>query len=309
MPAPRLNLRNLRAFISVFEEQSFSAAAQRENATQSGMSTQVKSLEEALGTRLMDRNPGTLELTSTGRIVYEEGVRILGDVARLETRVAELGNAVTGRIRVGLIPGLTRAVFPEVMASYGAAYPDVEISLLEAYSFSLMRKVLEGELDLAVVPAGDTLAGLSSTWLGTDREMLVTAPGRLGKAQLEPVTPADLSSLDLIVPSSLNIRRRWLEDYFAGHGVVTGRIMELDAMLATLEYIGKSDWCAILPSALMHPDRDGNLRQLHPLTGPGMTTDYMVVERSAEALPQAASLFIAQVKASLDRILADWPDL
>lgn len=309
MPSSRVTLRTLRSFVSVYEEQSFSAAAQRENATQSGMSTQVKSLEEAVGSRLLDRRPGALDLTPAGRIVYDEGVRILGDVARLEMRVAELGRAVTGRIRLGLIPGLTRAVFPEVMGAFNTAYPNVDVSLVEAYSFLLMRNVLEGDLDLAVVPAGDTLPGLKSTWLGSDREMLVTAPGRLDKPQLAPVTAAEIAGLPLIVPSGLNVRRGRIDEYLASHGVGPGRVMELDAMLATLEYIGKSEWCAILPSALMHPDRDGRDRALYPLTGPGMTTDYMVVERSAEALPQAAGFFVEHLKSGLDRILADWPDL
>ena len=77
MPLPKVTIRGLQALIAVYEEQSFSRAAERENATQSGMSTQVKNLEEALGTRLLTRKRGTAELTPAGRIVYDAGRKAL----------------------------------------------------------------------------------------------------------------------------------------------------------------------------------------------------------------------------------------
>ncbi|MDC0140424.1 LysR family transcriptional regulator, partial [bacterium] len=55
MTYPRIKIRALQAFVAVFEEQSFSRAAERENTTQSGMSTQVKELELTLGTQLLIR--------------------------------------------------------------------------------------------------------------------------------------------------------------------------------------------------------------------------------------------------------------
>lgn len=304
MAHPKVNIRALQAFVAVFEEQSFSRAAIRENATQSGMSTQVKNLETTLDAVLLERGKGHFALTRAGQIVYDEGQGILHGLYGLEKRIAELKCAVTGLVKFGMIPALTRAVLPPAMLDFQAIYPNVEVSMLEEYSYSLMRRVLEGELDFAVVPAGDVLNGLSSSFIGKDREVLVGRPGQFPeRAQLSPVRPQVLNGLNLILPSSRNVRRNRLETYFDANGVRLGRRLEMDGMLATLEFVAATDWCAVLPFALCYPDQDGSRRKLHPLGGPGMNTDYILVQKSERVLTQAAERLVARIRQETETIL------
>ena len=69
MAYPKIKIRALQAFIAVYEEQSFSRAAERENTTQSGMSTQVKSLELILDRQLLIRERKKYRLTAEGEII------------------------------------------------------------------------------------------------------------------------------------------------------------------------------------------------------------------------------------------------
>ena len=115
MPAPKITIRSLQALLAVYEEQSFSRAADRENATQSGMSTQVKKLETILGRPLLKRGKGALELTPAGEIVYERGRHVLKSLFELEEKIDSLDRSVSGAIRLGVIPTLTRAVLPRAM--------------------------------------------------------------------------------------------------------------------------------------------------------------------------------------------------
>ncbi len=307
MPPPKINIRSLQALIAVYEEQSFSRAATRENATQSGMSTQVKNLETSLGVPLLERRRGAAALTPAGQVVYEQGRRILHQLFDLERQVEEVHDALTGTIRFGIIPSLTRSVLPRVMTGFRAEHPRVQVSVLEEYSFSLMRRVVEGDLDCAVVPAGEVLNGLTASYVATDREVLVGPPDMLPQRRhLSPVPPEDLNGLKLIMPSRRNIRRRWLDSYFDAHDVVIAEVLEMDAMLATLEFVAGSDWCAVLPSVLCHRDLDGVARKLHPLDAPGILTDYIVVQKTEKALTRAAGILVDRLRSEVGQVLEEW---
>jgi DNA-binding transcriptional LysR family regulator len=310
LPIPKISVRALQAFIAVYEEQSFSRAARRENATQSGMSTQVKNLEAKLGTPLLLRSRGQIGLTEAGRLVYREGQGILKALLRTETAVREMQETVSGLVRFGMIPSLTRSVLSPALERFKAAFPHVTLSLLEEYSFSLMRRVLDGELDFAVVPSGDIPVGLTATFVGRDREMLA---GRVGGSpdlpHLSPVPLRLLSGARLIVPSAQNVRRRQIETTLGAHGIHPAELLEMDGMLGTLEMVAATDWVSVLPSAICHADRDGTQRKLHAIAEPPMSLDYVIVEKAETSLPRAARPLADLIITHTNAVLSDWDDI
>ncbi len=310
MPIPKISINGLRAFLAVYEAQSFSKAAERENATQSGMSTQVKNLELKLGTPLLNRTRKDYSLTPAGQIVYREGQAIVSALLALETDLAEMNDDITGLVRFGLIPSLTRSVLTPALEQYKSGFPKVELSLLEEYSGALLRRVLDGELDFAIVPSGDMPTGLTARFVGRDREMIVARPGALpDHAHLGSAPLSVLSGARLIVPSKSNIRRSRIDTLLSAHGVHCAEIMEMDGMLGTLEMVGKTDWMAILPSAICHADKDGQMRKLNLLSDPPMNFDYVLVQKTESPLPRAAQLLADALTTHVNRILADWTDL
>ena len=310
MPIPKISIRALRAFVAVYEEQSFSKAAARENATQSGMSTKVKNLELKLGTPLLLRDRKEYTLTPAGQTVYREGQAILRALIATETAVAEMGSEVAGLVRFGLIPSLTRSVLIPALEQFKAEFGRVELSLLEEYSGSLMRRVLDGELDFAVVPSGDIPPGLTARFVARDREMIVGRPGSLPAwPHLTPAPLAALAGARLIVPSPANIRRKRIDTLLSAHGVHVAEVMEMDGMLGTIEMVGHTDWLAILPSALCYADKDGTRRKLNVLTDPPAGVDYVIVEKAETPLPHAARLLAEHLVRHTTAILEDWADL
>lgn len=310
MPIPKINIRGLQAFVAVYEEQSFSRAAERENATQSGISTQVKNLELKLGTQLLIRDRKQYRLTPAGQMVYHEGQGILRSLLATETAISEMGEEVMGLVRFGLIPSLTRSVVRPALDRFKSDFPKVELSLLEEYSFSLMRRVLDGDLDFAFVPAGDIPAGLTAHFVGRDREMLIGGTTCLEDyPHLSPVPLAALAGKRLIVPTSQNIRRKRIDNLLSAHGVRLAETMEMDGMLATLEMVATAGWHSILPSALCHNDTDGRSRKLNVITDPPMSFDYVSVTKTETSLPRAARLLSDRIAEQTNTILADWDDL
>lgn len=297
-----MKLQQIRYFMSVYEERSFTAAAQRENATQSGISAHIKQLEYLVGGPLFERGPAGVKPTALGERFYARAVPVLRTLSELERDVASLACELTGSVAVGLMPSLTRAALAPVLDGFARAYPLVDIRVVEAYSAVLTEMVARAELDFAIVPAAPLPERVHGQTLARDREYLVTATCT-GRAHLEPVDLATLGSIQLAVPGSANVRRANIERYLSASGAKVERLIELDGMMGTLDLVARSDFMAILPGILLFPDRDGQMRKLHPLVNPPFHLDYVVIEPGIRTLSRPAELFLEALKVEVGRLL------
>ena len=230
-------LRQIRAVIAVCEEGSFTRAAQRENATQSGISQHVAAVERALKVKLFERTTGGVTPTPAGLRYYKRCVEAVGTLEQAAEEARSLGREVTGDLRIGLMPTFTRAVLAPVLDDFVPRCPEVRLHIVEGYSSLLTEMVLEDALDFAVVPAFEGTIGLKSRMLVRDREMLISGP-RAGFTPLSPVRLSECRPLKIVAPSPENIRRRNLETYFQANGVEVEAMLEMDAMIATLDMKG-----------------------------------------------------------------------
>ncbi len=289
-----VNLRQLRFLVAIHEERSFTAAAKRVNATQSGLSMQIKELEERLGLRLFERSSTGVTPTSAGDRLYERATRILREVSAIENDVQMLSGQVSGRVQVGMMPTFARAVLAPVLERFARHHPHVEIKVTEAYSAVLCEEVTNGNLDMAIVPAGKLVPGLRAEHLATDVEVFATSPDT-EHTHLEPIDLTRCKPLKLALPGPSNARRGRIDTYLETHGVQIDTIMELDTMMATLDLVARSDWMTILPGCLCLPDIDQPIRKLHPLSNPPLLVDYVFIEPASQAKTQAAELFAAEI--------------
>src|SRR3989304_6129864 len=102
-------LGQIRAVIAVCEEGSFTRAAARENATQSGISQHVAAVERALGVKLFARLASGVEPTPAGLRYYRRCVEAVAEIESANEEIRGFAGLVTGDLRIGLIPTMTRA--------------------------------------------------------------------------------------------------------------------------------------------------------------------------------------------------------
>ena len=293
-----MKLQHLKYFVAVFEEGSFSAGAQRVNATQSGLSMHVRQLEDRYQVQLLNRSSTGVTPTEIGRRFYRDAVRVLHAATEAEANLRTLSGTVTGHVTVGLMPTFTRALLGPALLRFTEEYPNVKVTVREAYSGELSRQILAGELDFAIVPAFDADVRLRASVMGSDKEYLVVAAesdlGRDG-----PVRLADLRPLDLVLPSRENVRRRKIEQYLATNGIESGRIIELDSMFTSLDLVARSDWVTILPGILCLPDLDGGRRRVIPVSDPELTVDYLRIEPMSVPLSDSGQALYNVLKEEL----------
>ncbi len=299
------SLRQIQAFVAVVEEGSFTAAAAREGATQSGMSQHLKLLERRLGVALLGREGRRVVPTAAGRRYYDECAAALRRLDAAGSSIATV-ERMGGEVRAGLMPTFTRAVLAPALSAFLQHSGGVSVKILEAYSGLLTDKVKTGELDFAIVPSFAVPAGLHATRIVTNREMLVTRAGRTGR-HLEPVRLADLGALDVVLPGPLNTRRQNIETYFGANGVDVRNRLELDAMMGTLEFIASSDWVAVLPAILMANEGDDARYEIRPLDGPPLRSEFALIEPARKAMKPAARLFAEHLTRESLRIAALLP--
>jgi LysR family transcriptional regulator, nitrogen assimilation regulatory protein len=301
-----LKIQQLKFFVAVYEEGSFSAGAARVNATQSGLSMHVRQLETRYDVVLLNRSSSGVTPTEAGRRFYDAAIKVLGAAAHAEDTLKQLSGVLSDHIHVGLMPAFTRAVLTPALMRFSREHPNVRLSVQEAYTASLANDVSEGNLDFAVVPRYDTDPSLEFVSMGTDRECLVTSvnsPFQVGRhARL-----ADLPPLRLVLPSVENARRPRIDRYLAENGILPEDILELDAMLGTLDLVANSGWVSILPGILCRPDLDGRKRLFTPLGEPPLPVDYMRINHISRPLSRAAQAFADVLQEELNTTLEQEP--
>ena len=300
-----VSLRQIRAVIAVCEEGSFTRAAVRENATQSGVSQHIAAVEEELGVRLFERSTAGVKPTPAGSRYYRRCVEAVGTLEAAGEEMRALAGRVTGHLRVGLMPTFTRAALAPALKDYVHEHPEVTLRIVEGYSGVLTDMVLAEELDFAVVPTFEGRVGLKSRLLARDREMLLSGNKR-GLKRLKPVRLADCAPLKLVVPGLHNVRRRNLDTYFQTNGVAIAELIEMDAMTGTLEFVAASDWVTVLPALICVNDlADGDI-VVNPIIDPPLHAEFILIEPARRSLSVQARLFVERLEAEVARIRSVW---
>ena len=298
-------LRQIRAVIAVCEEGSFTRAAERENATQSGISQHVATIERTLGIKLFERLSAGVTPTPAGLRYYKRCVEAVGLLQRAEEEAKAPAGAVNGELRIGLMPTFTRAVLAPTLEHFVPRHPDVRLHIVEGYSGMLAEMVLADDLDFAVVPAFEGQIGLNARLLVRDREVLISGPAR-GLTPLAPVSLRDCRPFKVVVPSPHNTRRRNLETYFHTHGVEVDAMLEMDAMIGTLEFVARTDWVTVLPSLISVNDLGKGELVVNPFVDPPFYAEFIVIEPARRPLSTQARLFLQRFEADIAHIQTAW---
>jgi DNA-binding transcriptional LysR family regulator len=169
MASTDLQLDWLRAFVTVVDAGSLTAAAPLVHRSQSALSMQLKKLEEAIGRPVLSRGPRLMELTPSGQELLGHARRLLA--LHDDALSALRGPALTGRVTLGVPDDYAVAYLAPVLRSFAARHAGVELTLVCEQSTLLIPKLQRGELDLAVVtrdrPQRGTLLFLEPlVWVG-----------------------------------------------------------------------------------------------------------------------------------------------
>jgi DNA-binding transcriptional LysR family regulator len=145
-----MEIRELRAFIAVADEGSFSAAARKLHVSQSALSQTIRSLERQLGVRLLERHSAGVTVTDAGGLLLREARALLAQHDRVLAAVAGQAAAGPAILRVGVPLELPGSVLPQGLADMGAAFPQTRAEISHDSSAAQLAALEAGDLDLAL---------------------------------------------------------------------------------------------------------------------------------------------------------------
>ena len=236
-----MNLRHVETLLAIVDSGSFAAAAERVGVTQSAVSMQMKALEDELGTPLFDRahRPPVLNETGHGIVVRARELVAVADAIRIQAA----GEALRGRLRLGVIPTAATGLVPDALARLAERAPDLQIRIESGLSVGLLRRVAQGGLDAAVVTETARLdRGL--VFQSILEEPLVVAA---------PVTVPGATARELLrrLPFVRFNRRtgvgRVIDTALRQQRITVTETMELDSIEAILAMVGRGLGVAVAP--------------------------------------------------------------
>jgi len=150
-----MNLRFLRTFITVADNAGVGRAAARLNLTQSAVSRQIQALEGELGLQLFARIGRNVRLTSEGEDLLVRSRRLLFEAESFGQRASALKTGEVGVLRVGATPQVIESLLADFLSRYRKRHFGVEIHLVEDGGSRLPLRLERGDIDVALMPAGD----------------------------------------------------------------------------------------------------------------------------------------------------------
>jgi len=227
------DLRQVRAFVAVADEGSFTLAAKRLCLTQSAISHSLKALEDQLGCRLLDRQGKKTVATPEGEVFIRRCRRALAELEHAERELDGLKRWGQARIRIGAPHSLCHFLLPTVLREFRDCFPRCE-PMVEAGDTSwLISRLEEHALDL-VIGLGNEGQLEEGRPLFSDEMTFIVSPAHPW-AGGQPITEESLAVMQFIVYTRSTQTHRLVEDWFEQKGIRLRAPMVLGDMEAIKE--------------------------------------------------------------------------
>jgi len=231
-----MDLRQLASLVAIADHGSFSAAARALYTVQSNVSGHIARLEKELGTVLVDRAKGGL--TDDGVLVVERARKIQRELDAISSDV-RAHDEVAGEAHIGAIATTARWLMPQLLRELGTAHPNVRVVLYEGNTTALLPRLLDGNLDAAIIhlPVDDPELVVEPLFA---EDLVLIATDRHPLGQHDEASLIDVAAFPLLLPPRGTALRRSIDRAANNVGVELDALAEIDGvrLLASLAFDG-----------------------------------------------------------------------
>ena len=290
-------IRQLRAFLAVYQLRQLSAAAQRLFVTQSAVSMLIRQLEEGLGTRLFDRTTRSLKPTAAAEEMLATVERVLRDVDSLSADFRELATLERGRVTLAITPTLAAMLLPDALRIFSQQHPKVRVLVNDCAPDQFISRILGEHVDFGIGTPERPGAEVETERLMRDHLALVCRSDHpLAKARV--VRWTDLGRHPVITVRPGYGVRPLIDGTAAEAGVALDVVNEVSFLSTALWMTACGMGASIMPSAFARAAGDPSL-VIKMLSAPRVSRDISVVIKRGHSLSAAARTFIDVLKQSL----------
>jgi LysR family nitrogen assimilation transcriptional regulator len=297
-----MELRQLRYFVTIVEQGSFSKASLVLNIAQPALSTHVRNMEVELGAPLLFRGAQGVKPTAAGETLLLHARSIVRQVETARRDIADQETEPSGEVRLGLPGTIGQIVSVPLILETRRLFPKVKLCIAEAMSGFVLEWAREGRVDLAMLYLGVEDRKLQSRPILTEELRLFCAHEHEGdQPEGDFATYQDIARLPLILPSASHGLRQLLEEEAAAHGIPLGTVIEVDAYNSIRELVDVGLGFAILPSIAIAGKPHAARFRSWPVGDPPLSRTVHLVRPNDRSLGNA----VAAVERLCSQILAD----
>lgn len=281
-----MELRHLIYFTAVARHEHVSRAAMELAVAQPAITKQLKDLERELGGGpLFERVGRRLRLTEAGRALQDHARTILANVEAARADLRERGGTQGGRVGIGAPPSVGERLLPDVLRRFHQDHPGVELRIVEDDSQTLLQRLDDGQIDLAVVTLPVVQRGLLVTELFTEDLVVVLAPEHHLATQ-PALSIAELSDERFLLYSPATHIRQTLSQACRQAGFQPQVTLDSGSMELLLRLVEADLGVAVIPRLAL----SGRERLVVvPLHNPTISRTMALVSREGRALTPAAA--------------------
>lgn len=298
-----MDIRQMTAFVAVYESGSISGGAQRLGFAQPSVSGLIRDLEGELETRLFERFSRGIEATPAGDIFYRHCQKILAEADAARKAVSGGFDRIVGPVNVGLAPTAAQSLLPKFLASYLDEYPEVELRVSEAFSGPLTEWTLSGEVDFAIVAVPPIDRRLTIKKIAIEPVGLITSAGRATRRR--EISLAEGPPLKLVLAAPRNGLRTIIDRYILLNEIPVARTVELDSLHGMLEFVRRSGWVTLLPVTSVISELERGSVAFHPIV-PHLELGFYLIYPARRVLSAAAARFVERLEAAFAASMEDW---
>lgn len=241
-----MNLRRLKYFVKIVDIGSLTQAAEVLHIAQPALSQQVATLESELDQQLLIRTKRGVTPTEAGKILYGHARTILRQCEQAQTAVINAGQVLSGQVSIGLAPGTAASSLTmPLLQTVRDQFPDVLVYLHENSGSVLNEKVMNGQLDMAVLYDRAPTAGISSMPLMKEDLYLVGATDYPGAS----VDLSDVAQMSLFLPRDYSAVRKRVDEAFSLRRLSARIIGEIESISTLTAAISSGMGVTVLPES------------------------------------------------------------
>lgn len=296
-----MELRQLQYAVQIAVERNFSRAAEKLHIAQPSLSQQLLKLEKEIGVLLFQRTTSSVELTHAGAVFVNKAQTILDMIEQLRQEMEDISQMKKGRLVVGSMPITGTTLLPLVLPAFQAAYPDIEVTLVEETSANLGQLTSHGQTDISLLalPLKEEALGYEPL---LDEEIVLAVPPQhplASRYSVErtgaPVPLQELASEPFVALKKGQGLRQLTLELCKQAGFEPNIVVESTNMETVQALVAAGMGIAFVPSLIARNAPSRFAPVILPLAGHPART-LVIAYRKGRYLSKAAEAFIATMK-------------
>jgi LysR family transcriptional regulator, hydrogen peroxide-inducible genes activator len=297
-----MELRQLQYAIQIALERNFSRAAEKLHIAQPSLSQQLSKLEKEIGVLLFQRSTNSVELTHAGSLFVEKSQKILDMVEMLKKEMEDISQMKKGRLVVGSMPITGSTILPLVVPVFQAAYPDIEISLVEETSANLETLTSNGQTDISLLSLPLREDSLVYETLLEEEIVLAVPPQHPLAASKKPVRIEQLEKEAFIALKKGQGFRKLTLDLCQQAGITPNIVFESSNMETVQSLVAAGMGIAFVPY-LISRRSFSELSPIHLPLEDRPTRTLVIAYKKGRYISKAAEAFVSTMKKVMSGIV------